>query len=73
MKVIRQVPQGDVLEPLIVLIYIKKKMLPEGLGSYINMYLDASKLLKEVRNIQDCYNLTTAASAAAVVKQTAEL
>ena len=49
------VPQGSVLAPLMFLIYIND--LPDGVSSYMNMFADDAKIMRQVRNPEDCQKL----------------
>ena len=49
------VPQGSVLAPLMFLTYIND--LPDGVGSYINMFADDAKIMRKVTNMEDCQDL----------------
>ena len=49
------VPQGSVLAPLMFLIYVND--LPDGVSSYMNMFADDAKIMRQVRNLEDCQEL----------------
>ena len=54
-KVTSGVPQGSVLAPIMFQIYIND--MQEGLTSYINLFADDAKLLRVIRNQNDCMEL----------------
>ena len=54
-KVISGVPQGSVLAPIMFQVYIND--MNEGLSSYINLFADDAKLLKVIKNLEDCMEL----------------
>ena len=54
-EVVSGVPQGSVLAPLMFLIYIND--LPDGVSSYMNMFADDAKIMRQVRNPEDCQKL----------------
>ena len=49
------VPQGSVLAPLMFLTYIDD--LPSGVTSYINMFADDAKIMRQVKSLEDCRKL----------------
>ena len=51
-KVTSGVPQGSVLGPIMFLIYVND--MPEGVKSYMNMFADDAKIMKRIRNMDDC-------------------
>ena len=48
-------PQASVLAPLMFLIYIDD--LPDGVRSYVNMFADDAKMMRQVKNQEDCQDL----------------
>ena len=55
MEVTSGVPQGSVLAPIMFVIYIND--MTEGVTSYMNMFADDAKILRRVRNEEDCVAL----------------
>ena len=51
------VPQGSVLAPIMFQIYIND--IAEGLTSYINLFADDAKLMRTVKDEEDCKRLQT--------------
>ncbi len=49
------VPQGSVLAPIMFAIYIND--MTEGITSYISMFADDAKLLREITKEEDCIAL----------------
>ena len=49
------VPQGSVLAPLMFLIYVND--LPVGVKSYINLFADDAKIMRQVKTPEDCLTL----------------
>ena len=49
------VPQGSVLGPVMFGIYVND--LVDGIGSYINLFADDTKLMRRVKSIEDCKKL----------------
>ena len=54
-KVTSGVPQGSVLGPIMFLVYIND--MPTGVDSYMNMFADDAKIMRKVRNLEDCNKL----------------
>ena len=54
-RVTSGVPQGSVLAPIMFLIYVND--MPEGVKSYMSLFADDAKLLKQVRGKEDCEDL----------------
>ena len=54
-RVTSGVPQGSVLAPVMFLIYIND--MPEKVHSYMSMFADDAKLMKRVRQKEDCEDL----------------
>ena len=52
MSVTSGVPQGSVLGPIMFLVYIND--MPAGVRSYMNMFADDAKIMRRVRNVEDC-------------------
>ena len=46
------VPQGSVLGPIMFLIYIND--MPMEVNSYMNMFADDAKIMRRIRNVEDC-------------------
>ncbi len=46
------VPQGSVLAPVMFLIYIND--MPEGINSYMSLFADDARLMREVKDQRDC-------------------
>ena len=46
------VPQGSVLAPILFLVYIND--MPEGVKSYMNLFADDAKLLRHIKDEEDC-------------------
>lgn len=55
MKVSSGVSQGSVLESLLFLIYVNA--LPKGKDSYLNIFGDDSRIMREVKSEEDCISL----------------
>ena len=53
--VVSGVPQGTVLGPLLILVYIND--LPEGITSTTRLFADDSIVYRKVRSVDDCFNL----------------
>ena len=49
------VPQGSVLGPIMFLIYVND--MTAGLRSYMNMFADDAKIMRRVKNMEDCDKL----------------
>ena len=49
------VPQGSVLAPIILQVYVKDMQC--GVTSYMNLFADDAKLMRVVKNIDDCREL----------------
>ncbi len=49
------VPQGSVLAPIMFLIYIND--MTEGINSYMSLFTDDAKLMREIKNQKDCEEL----------------
>ena len=54
-KVTSGVPQGSVLGPIMFLIYVND--MPVGIDSYMNMFADDTKIMRRVKNMEDCNKL----------------
>ena len=54
-KVTSGVPQGSVLGPIMFLIYVNDMTV--GISSYMNMFADDAKIMRRVKNIEDCNKL----------------
>ena len=48
-------PQGSVLGPIMFLVYVND--MPEGIVSYMNMFADDTKIMREIKNLEDCDKL----------------
>ena len=51
-RVTRGIPQGSVLGPIMILIYIND--MPAGVKSYTSMFVDDAKIMRRIRNVKDC-------------------
>ncbi len=49
------VPQGSVLAPIMFLIYIND--MSEGINSYMSLFADDAKLMREIKSQRDCEEL----------------
>ncbi len=49
------VPQGSVLGPIMFLLYVND--MPIGINSYMNMFADDAKIMRKVKNLEDCNKL----------------
>ena len=54
-RVTSGVPQGSVLGPIMFLIYIND--MPMEVNSYMNMFADDAKIMRRIRNVEDCNEL----------------
>ena len=50
-----EVPQESVLAPIMFLIYVNDMI--EGISSYVSLFADDAKLLRNIRNHKDCEEL----------------
>ena len=51
-KVTRGKPQGSVLAPIMFQVYINDMQC--GMTSYMNLFADDAKLMRVIKNIEDC-------------------
>ena len=49
------VPQGSVLAPIMFQVYMND--IQEGLSSYINLFADDAKIMREIKSLDDCLEL----------------
>ena len=49
------VPQGSVLGPIMFLLCVND--MPIGINSYMNMFADDAKIMRKVKNLEDCNKL----------------
>ena len=54
-RVTSGVPQGSVLGPIMFMIYVND--MPIGVHSYMNMFADDAKVMRRIRNEEDCNRL----------------
>ena len=54
-RVTSGVPQGSILGPIMFLVYIND--MPEGVTGYMNMFADDAKIMRRVRNMEECNKL----------------
>lgn len=55
LEVTSGVPQGSVLGPVMFGLYVND--LADGIGSYINLFADDTKMMRKVKSIDDCRKL----------------
>ena len=51
-RVTSRVPQGSLLGPIMFLIYIND--MPARAKSYMSMFTDDAKIMRRIRNVEDC-------------------